>query len=63
MSLETNTLELAATESGDWWFHCHILYHLISGMGRLFSYEGSAVNPGYYDFILVVFFRRYFVCL
>lgn len=44
MPMETDTLEFAATESGDWWFHCHILYHMMSGMGRLFSYEGSPVN-------------------
>jgi FtsP/CotA-like multicopper oxidase with cupredoxin domain len=45
MPMETDTLEFAATESGDWFFHCHILYHMMSGMGRLFSYEGSPVNP------------------
>jgi hypothetical protein len=44
MPMETDTLEFAATESGDWYFHCHILYHMMSGMGRLFSYEGSPVN-------------------
>ncbi|MCW3088085.1 MAG: copper oxidase [Sediminibacterium sp.] len=44
MPMETDTLEFAATESGDWFFHCHILYHMMSGMGRLFSYEGSPVN-------------------
>jgi FtsP/CotA-like multicopper oxidase with cupredoxin domain len=41
MPMETDTLEFAATESGDWFFHCHILYHMMSGMGRIFSYEGS----------------------
>lgn len=45
MPMETDTLEFAATENGDWYFHCHILYHMMSGMGRLFSYEGSPVNP------------------
>ncbi len=45
MPMETDTLEFAATESGDWFFHCHILYHMMSGMGRLFSYEGSPLNP------------------
>ena len=45
MPMETDTLEFAATESGDWFFHCHILYHMMSGMGRLFSYENSPVNP------------------
>ena len=44
MPMETDTLEFAATESGDWFFHCHILYHMMSGMGRLFSYVNSPVN-------------------
>ncbi len=42
---ETDTLEFAATEPGDWFFHCHILYHMMSGMGRVFSYEDSPPNP------------------
>ncbi len=45
MPMETDTIEFAATESGDWFFHCHILYHMMSGMGRIFSYEGSPPNP------------------
>jgi hypothetical protein len=31
--------EFAAVESGDWFFHCHILYHMMSGMARVFSYD------------------------
>lgn len=45
MPMETDTIEFAATESGDWFFHCHLLYHMMSGMGRIFSYENSAPNP------------------
>ncbi|MEJ0102106.1 MAG: multicopper oxidase domain-containing protein [Bacteroidota bacterium] len=45
LPMETDTLEFAATESGDWFFHCHILYHMMSGMGRIFSYENSPANP------------------
>ena len=45
MPMETDTLEFAATESGDWFFHCHLLYHMMSGMGRIFSYENSPPNP------------------
>ncbi|WP_338359685.1 multicopper oxidase domain-containing protein, partial [Yeosuana marina] len=26
-------------ESGDWFFHCHILYHLMGGMARVVSYD------------------------
>ncbi|MGN6295158.1 MAG: multicopper oxidase domain-containing protein [Ginsengibacter sp.] len=45
MPMETDTLVFAATESGDWFFHCHILYHMMAGMGRVFTYENSPVNP------------------
>ena len=45
MPMETDTLEFAATETNDWFFHCHILYHMMSGMGRIFSYEDSPPNP------------------
>ncbi len=45
MPMETDTLEFAATESGDWFFHCHILYHMMAGMGRVFTYQNSPVNP------------------
>jgi CopA family copper-resistance protein len=26
-------------ESGDWFFHCHILYHMMGGMARVVSYD------------------------
>lgn len=45
MPMEIDTLEFAATETNDWFFHCHILYHMMSGMGRIFSYENSPPNP------------------
>lgn len=45
MPMERDTIEFRATESGDWFFHCHILYHMMSGMGRIFSYENSPYNP------------------
>jgi len=46
MPMERDTIEFAASEAGgDWFFHCHILYHMMSGMGRVFSYENSAPNP------------------
>lgn len=45
MPMETDTLEFHASESGDWFFHCHILYHMMSGMGRIFSYQNSPPNP------------------
>ncbi len=52
MPMETDTLEFAATESGDWFFHCHILYHMMSGMGRVFRYENSPPNPEFPDSIM-----------
>ena len=45
MPMETDTLEFNANVKGDWFFHCHILYHMMSGMGRVFSYENQAPNP------------------
>lgn len=50
MPMERDTIEFAASEAGgDWLFHCHILYHMMSGMGRVFRYENSPVNPGIPD--------------
>ena len=45
MPMETDTLEFNANVEGDWFFHCHVLYHMMSGMGRVFSYENQAPNP------------------
>jgi len=45
MPMETDTLEFSANAEGDWFFHCHILYHMMSGMGRVFTYENQAKNP------------------
>lgn len=46
MPMETDTIEFHAdAKYGDWFFHCHILYHMMSGMGRIFTYEDSPPNP------------------
>ncbi|MDE5448269.1 copper oxidase [Elizabethkingia meningoseptica] len=45
MPMETVTIEFPANQDGDWFFHCHILYHMMAGMGRIFSYEDSKPNP------------------
>jgi hypothetical protein len=45
MPMETDSIEFAANVYGDWFFHCHILYHMMSGMGRVFSYENQPANP------------------
>jgi len=33
------TIEFYGNEYGDWFFHCHILYHMMGGMARVFSYD------------------------
>ena len=45
MPMETDVFEFNANVEGDWFFHCHILYHMMSGMGRVFTYENQAANP------------------
>jgi hypothetical protein len=45
MPMETDTLEFNANIEGDLFFHCHILYHMMSGMGRVLSYENQQPNP------------------
>ena len=45
MPMETDTIEFAANQEGNWFFHCHILFHMMAGMGRVFTYENSPVNP------------------
>ena len=42
--METRTIEFEANEEKDWFFHCHILYHMMSGMSRVVSYEDSPPN-------------------
>jgi len=38
----TTVIEFEAKEDKDWFFHCHILYHMHTGMARVLSYEGSS---------------------
>jgi hypothetical protein len=42
--MSTTVIEFAADEAGDWFFHCHLLYHMKSGMARLVHYDGY--DPG-----------------
>lgn len=51
MPMERDTIEFAANAEGDWFFHCHILYHMMSGMGRVFSYttKDTATAPNLPD--------------
>ncbi len=44
MPMETNVIEFQANTEGDWFFHCHILYHMMAGMNRVFE-VGNYENP------------------
>jgi len=44
MPMETDTIEFLADQDGDWFFHCHILYHMMAGMNRVFA-VGDYENP------------------
>jgi CopA family copper-resistance protein len=43
--MTTTVIEFAAEESGDWFFHCHLLYHMMSGMARVVHYQEFAPDP------------------
>ena len=54
--MQTTVIEFDANEEKDWFFHCHVLYHMKSGMERIVHYEGTevdaatlAVRPRLYD--------------
>ncbi|WP_411813120.1 multicopper oxidase family protein [Chryseobacterium scophthalmum] len=44
MPMETDIIEFVANTEGDWFFHCHILYHMMAGMNRVFA-VGDYKNP------------------
>jgi FtsP/CotA-like multicopper oxidase with cupredoxin domain len=39
--LDQVVIEFDATEEKDWFFHCHILYHMMGGMTRIVRYENE----------------------
>jgi FtsP/CotA-like multicopper oxidase with cupredoxin domain len=43
--MSTTVIEFEANEVGDWFFHCHLLYHMKSGMSRLIHYDEFTLNP------------------
>ncbi|MDY7091592.1 MAG: multicopper oxidase domain-containing protein [Acidobacteriota bacterium] len=54
--MSTTVIEFDANEVGDWFFHCHLLYHMKSGMARVVSYQAfvpppevQAVRPELYE--------------
>ncbi len=53
--MTTTVIEFSAQEVGDWFFHCHLLYHMESGMARVVHYQEfnppeavSAIRPRLY---------------
>jgi FtsP/CotA-like multicopper oxidase with cupredoxin domain len=38
-------MEFYADEEKDWFFHCHMLYHMKAGMARIVHYEGTELAP------------------
>jgi len=43
--MSTTVIEFDANEVGDWFFHCHLLYHMKSGMARMVHYEDFTISP------------------
>ena len=43
--MSTTVIEFLADEFGDWFFHCHLLYHMMSGMARVVHYQDFAPDP------------------
>ena len=42
-ALSRTVIEFQANEEKDWFFHCHNLYHMRTGMARVVSYEDSSL--------------------
>lgn len=43
--MSTTVIEFLSNEVGDWFFHCHLLYHMMSGMARVVHYEDFVTTP------------------
>ncbi|MBU2590776.1 MAG: multicopper oxidase domain-containing protein, partial [Nitrospinae bacterium] len=43
--MSTTVIEFDANELGDWFFHCHLLYHMEAGMTRVVHYDGFTLPP------------------
>jgi CopA family copper-resistance protein len=43
--MSTTVIEFEANEFGDWFFHCHLLYHMKAGMARMVHYDGYSLSP------------------
>ncbi len=55
--MKSVTIEFPANEAGDWFFHCHVLYHMKGGMARIFSY-GDKRDSRLDNFALIKCFRH-----
>ncbi len=42
--MATTVIEFEADQEKDWFFHCHVLYHMHAGMARVVHYEGTEVD-------------------
>ncbi|MYE07553.1 MAG: multicopper oxidase domain-containing protein [Oligoflexia bacterium] len=47
--MQTVTIEFDPDDEGDWIFHCHVLYHMKSGMSRVFRH-GEKREPRMADY-------------
>lgn len=47
--MSTTVIEFEANEFGDWFFHCHLLYHMQSGMARVVRYDGYSPDAATAD--------------
>jgi FtsP/CotA-like multicopper oxidase with cupredoxin domain len=43
--MSTTVIEFDANEVGDWFFHCHLLYHMESGMAGVVHYDNFTPPP------------------
>lgn len=43
--MTTTVIEFDANEVGDWFFHCHLLYHMKGGMARVIRYNSFTNDP------------------
>jgi CopA family copper-resistance protein len=43
--MSTTVIEFDPNAPGDWFFHCHLLYHMHSGMARIVHYENFQPAP------------------
>lgn len=42
--MQSVEIEFLANEEKDWFFHCHNLYHMKTGMARVISYDGTELD-------------------